>query len=144
MQYSKSGVQLTEGFEGCKLTAYQDQVGKWTIGYGHTQNVFAGQTCTQEQADVWLQEDMEWAVRVVNALVTVPLSQGEFDALVDFTFNLGSGSLQHSTLLRLVNTQQFEAAANEFEKWDHAGGVAVAGLLRRRLGEKAEFQGTAA
>lgn len=139
MQYSKSGVQLTERFEGCKLTAYQDQVGKWTIGYGHTLNVFAGQTCTQEQAEAWLQEDMAWAVRVVNALVTVPLSQGEFDALVDFTFNLGSGSIQHSTLLKLVNAQQFETAAKEFEKWDMAGGKHVAGLLRRRLAEEQEF-----
>jgi len=140
MQYSKSGVALTERFEGCKLTAYQDQVGRWTIGYGHTLGVFPDQTCTQEQAEAWLQEDTEWAVKVVNALVTVPLSQGEFDALVDFTFNLGSGSIQHSTLLKLVNAGQFEAAANEFAKWDMAGGKHVAGLLRRRIAEEQEFQ----
>lgn len=143
IQYSKSGVALTERFEGCKLTAYQDQVGVWTIGYGRTHNVHPGDTCTQEQAEAWLQEDTEWAVRVVNALVTVPLTQGEFDALVDFTFNLGSGSIQHSTLLKLVNAGQFETAAKEFEKWDMAGGKHVAGLLRRRIAEEQEFQQTA-
>jgi lysozyme len=139
VNYSKQGITLTESFEGVRLTAYQDSVGRWTIGYGHTAGVQPGDVCTQEQADEWLQEDMAWAERVVNALVTIPLSQGEFDALVDFTFNLGSGSLQHSTLLSLVNAGDFEAAALEFEKWDHAGGVVVAGLLRRRQAEEAEF-----
>jgi len=143
-QYSKSGVQLTERFEGVKLVAYQDQVGRWTIGYGHTLGVKPGDTCTQEQADQWLQQDMAWAVNCVNALVTVPLTQGQFDALVDFSFNLGYGSLQHSTLLQLVNQGKFSEAANEFEKWDHAGGKVVAGLLRRRDAEKAEFQGSEA
>jgi lysozyme len=140
MQYSKSGVELTEQFEGCKLAAYQDQVGRWTIGYGHTAGVKEGDTCTQEEAEAFLEQDMNWAVNCVNALVTVPLSQGEFDALVDFSFNLGYGSLQHSTLLRKVNDGDLADAANEFEKWDHAGGQVVAGLLRRRIAEKQEFQ----
>jgi GH24 family phage-related lysozyme (muramidase) len=72
--------------------------------------------------------------------VKVALTQGEFDALVDFTFNLGSGNLQSSTLLKLVNEGQFETAAKEFEKWDLAGGKVVAGLLRRRKAEEQEFQ----
>jgi lysozyme len=140
MEYSKQGVALTEQFEGCRLEAYQDIVGRWTCGYGHTSGVTQDTTCTQAQAEAWLQEDMSWAVGVVNALVTIQLSQGEFDALVDFTFNLGSGSLAHSTLLQLVDAGDFTAAALEFDKWDHAGGQVVAGLLRRRQAETAEFQ----
>jgi lysozyme len=139
MNYSKTGIQLTEQFEGVRLVAYQDQVGRWTIGYGHTQGVQAGMVCDQEQAQEWLQNDAAWAERVVNALVKVSLTQGEFDALVDFTFNLGSGSFEHSQLLQLVDQGNFAAAAEEFAKWDHAGGQVVAGLLRRRLAEKQEF-----
>lgn len=139
MKYSKSGLVLTESFEGCRLIAYQDQVGRWTIGYGHTSLVCEGQNCTQKQAELWLIQDVAWAERCVNEHITTELTQGEFDALVDFTFNLGIGSFQHSSLLNLVNERQFASAAKEFEKWDHAGGKEVAGLLRRRLAEKAEF-----
>lgn len=139
MNYSKKGIALTESFEGCRLLAYQDQVGRWTIGYGHTSLVCEGQTCTQKQAELWLIQDVAWAERCVNAHITTEISQGEFDALVDFTFNLGIGSFQHSSLLALVNAGQFAAAAKEFEKWDHAGGKVVAGLLRRRQAEAAEF-----
>lgn len=141
MQYSKSGLQLTERFEGVRLSAYQDTADVWTIGYGHTHQVKQGDTCTIEQAEQWLLEDTEWAVRVVNTLVRVNLTQGEFDALVDFTFNLGSGSFQHSNLLRLINEGNLTDAANEFEKWDKAGGQVVAGLLRRRQAEEQEFRG---
>jgi lysozyme len=139
MSYSKVGLSLTEQFEGCKLEAYLDQVGKPTIGYGHTVGVQMGDTCSQAQAEAWLAQDVEWAVQTVNLYVTIALTQGEFDALVDFTFNLGSGSFQHSQLLVLVDQRNFVAAAAEFEKWSHAGGVVVAGLLRRRLAEEAEF-----
>jgi|SRR5580692_8339885 lysozyme len=140
MNYSKSGLQLTERFEGVRLEAYQDSAGVWTIGYGHTFQVKAGDTCTQFQAEEWLRTDTAWAVSVVTSYVHVPLSQGEFDALVDFTFNLGSGSFQHSELLTLINDGEFEAAAAEFDKWDHAGGKVVAGLLRRRQAEETEFR----
>ena len=139
MTYSKTGIALTESFEGCRLEAYQDQVGRWTIGYGHTLGVSPGQTCTPEQAEAMLEQDIAWAENYVNAEVTVQLTQGEFDALVDFTFNVGSGNLEHSTLLRMVNGNDMEAAAKEFEKWDYAGGVQVAGLLRRRQAEEKEF-----
>jgi len=140
VNYSKSGLQLTEQFEGVRLTAYQDQVGVWTIGYGHTAGVQPGDTCTQEQAEAWLQSDVSWAVQTVNLYVTIALTQGEFDALVDFVFNLGSGSFEHSTLLTLVNQRNFGAAADQFERWDHAGGKVVAGLLRRRQAEEEEFK----
>jgi lysozyme len=140
MKYSKTGLALTERFEGVRLTAYQDQVGVWTIGYGHTAGVQAGDTCTQEQAEAWLAQDVSGAVSVVTSYIHVPLSQGEFDALVDFTFNLGAGSFEHSELLTLINDGELEAAAEQFQRWSHAGGVEVAGLLRRRQAEEQEFQ----
>jgi lysozyme len=95
--------------------------------------------CTQEQAEAWLLEDIALCEQDVNTHVEVPLTQGEFDALVDFAFNLGCGSLNGSTLLRLLNAGDFHGAAAEFEKWDHAGGKVVAGLLRRRQAERTEF-----
>ena len=139
MTYSKSGLALTERFEGCRLEAYQDSTGRWTIGYGHTFNVIKGDVCTQAQAEAWLIGDTAWAEKYVNRHVTTEVTQGEFDALVDFSFNLGVGTFEQSTLLRLVNERQFAAAALEFDKWAHAGGVVVAGLLRRRQAEAAEF-----
>lgn len=139
MNYSENGRKATEGFEGLRLTSYQDSVGVWTIGYGHTSGVHAGMTCTAEQADQWLQEDIQGAVYVVNKVVTVPLNQNQFDALVDFVFNLGSGNFQNSTLLKLLNQGNYQGAANEFPKWNHAGGVVVAGLTKRRNAEMVLF-----
>jgi lysozyme len=139
MQYSSAGLALTKSFEGCKLSAYQDSKGVWTIGFGHTSGVQPGDTCTQEQADVWLMQDIQWAVTVVNSHVTAPLTQGQFDALCDFVYNCGSGNFEHSTLLGLLNSEDYQGAANEFCKWDHAGGVVVPGLLRRRQAEEVEF-----
>lgn len=141
MEYSKQGIELTERFEGCKLVAYLDSNGIPTIGYGHTLGVALGDTCTQAQAEQWLYEDIAWAVSVVNHNVKVQLTQGEFDALVDFVFNVGAGNFGGSTLLRLLNQGDFAGAAEEFEKWHHAGGKDVAGLLRRRLAEEDEFDG---
>lgn len=139
MQYSSNGLHLTEQFEGCKLVSYQDSIGRWTIGFGHTNGVTPGMTCTQSQAEAWLREDIAWAVSEVNKLVKVPISQGEFDACVDFTFNCGCGNFDHSTLLKLINSGDMTHAADEFEKWDKAGGKVVAGLLRRRVAEREEF-----
>lgn len=140
MNYSKSGLDLTERFEGCRLKAYQDSVGVWTIGYGHTKDVRSFDTCTQDQAEKWLQEDVADAVATVNRLVHVALTQGQFDALVDFVFNLGGVDFEHSTLLKMLNAGDFEGAANQFERWSFAGGVKLAGLLRRREAEEAEFK----
>lgn len=139
MQYSKQGLTLTEGFEGCRLVAYQDTVGVWTIGYGHTKGVFPGTSCTQAQAVQWLMDDIAASVANVNAHVHIQLTQGEFDALVDFDFNLGDGALDGSTLLKLVNQGNFTMAAEQFDSWDHAGGKVVADLLRRRGTEVTEF-----
>jgi lysozyme len=139
MTYSKRGISLTEGFEGCRLVAYQDSKGVWTIGYGHTRGVFRGMTCTQQQAEAWLVQDIATAEYTVNRLVKIQLTQNEFDALVDFTFNAGAGNLAASTLLKRVNAGDIAGAADEFHKWDHAGGVELSGLLRRRIAEQELF-----
>lgn len=137
--YSKDGLHLTEMFEGCKLFSYQDSKGVWTIGYGHTFKVGPGMTCTQEQAEAWLREDVLRAANAVNTLVRISLEQSEFDALVDFVFNLGIGNFRDSTLLRLINQNALREAADEFPKWDMCGGQHLAGLRKRRLAEQAEF-----
>ena len=142
MEYSSDGLHLTERFEadgGPRLSAYRDPRGILTIGWGHTAGVVEGQTCTLQGAEDFLQADIAWAQSEVNRLVRVPLSQDEFDALVDFTFNCGAGNFDHSTLLALVNENDMTAAALEFDKWDHCAGQIVAGLLRRRQAETEEF-----
>lgn len=141
MEYSKDGAALTEQFESCRLEAYQDSVGVWTIGWGHTGGIQEGDTCTQEMADQWLQNDIKEAESAVNAHLKVPVNQHIFDSVVDLAFNIGTGNFDGSTLLKDINAGDFKAAVEEFEKWDFAGGKVVAGLLRRRLAEKEEFNG---
>jgi lysozyme len=138
MQYSKTGISLTERFEGVRLSAYYDHFGEvWTIGYGHTRGVVPGMTCTEEQAEEWLMQDTQAAQAVVNNVITVQLDQEEFDALVDFEFN--TGCLRGSHMATLINNKQFIAAAVLFTDYDHAGGMEVAGLLRRRVADEREF-----
>jgi lysozyme len=139
MKYSDKGMALTESFEGLSLTAYRDIVGVWTNGYGNTHGVTPGSTITLKQAVDDLADNLAGAEYVVNKVVTVPLTQGQFDALVDFVFNLGSGAFQSSTLLRKLNLKDYAGASAEFVKWNHAGGVEVKGLTRRRLAEQALF-----
>jgi lysozyme len=124
-----------------QLTAYQDPVGVWTIGYGHTgADVQPGLTITQEQASDLLLQDVAGAVAAVNRLVTVPLTQNQFDALVDFTFNVGQGNLASSTLLRELNAGNTAGAAAQFLVWVYAKGVELPGLVTRRQAEAALFQ----
>lgn len=130
---------LTESFEGCELTAYQDSVGIWTIGYGHTRGVKPGDTCTQAQADAWLAEDIQAVVDQINADLHILITQHEFDALVDFGFNLGTHALEGSTLWKKLNAGDFAGAAAEFPRWDMAGGKHIVGLLRRRKLEQYWF-----
>jgi len=143
MEYSKNGAHLTESFEGLRLTAYPDPAtggAPWTIGYGHTgPDVHPGLTITQEQAEELLMQDTQKAAAAVNAKVTGDITQEEFDALVDFVFNVGAGNFAASTLLKKVNSGDIHGAAAEFEKWDMAAGKHMAGLLRRRHAEAEEF-----
>jgi len=140
MTYSKSGLALTESFEGCRLMAYYDLRGVLTIGYGHTgPEVLPGLQITQADAEALLAADIGFAASCVNTAVTVPLTQPEFDALTDFVFNVGCKAFCGSTMRRLLNEGDYAGAAGQFTAWDHAGGVVVAGLLRRRQAETQEF-----
>ena len=138
---NQAGIDLIKSFEGCKLKAYRDIVGVLTIGYGATgPDVTEGLEITQEEADKRLLADIEQFERGVMRVVKVPLTENQLAALVSFTYNLGIGSLWRSTLLRLLNAGDYEAAANEFPKWDRAGGQPVAGLTRRRKAEQQLFR----
>lgn len=139
LTYSPAGFKLTEQFEGLALQAYQDIAGVWTNGFGNTHHVTPGTSITLQQAQDDLASNIEGAEYVVNRVVVVPLTQNQFDALVDFVFNLGSGNFQSSTLLRLLNQGNYVGAANEFPKWNHSNGQVVAGLTRRRLAEQSLF-----
>jgi lysozyme len=141
-QYSEAGLAMTKAFEGLRLTAYQDVAGNWTIGYGHMgPALLAGMTITQADADALLKADIADAVACVNRAVTEPITQNQFDALVDFCFNAGRGNFLQSTLLRKVNAGDFAGAAAQFGLWVHAGGVVVPALARRRKAEAEMFLG---
>lgn len=143
LQYDRAGLDLTEHSEsdgGPRLVAFWDPTGKlWTCGYGHTHDVTANTTCTPELADQWLLSDVAEAVYAVKMYVTVPLTQDEFDALVDFVFNVGSGNFLHSTMLALINSKDYMGAMHEFQKWNKSGGQVLAGLKSRRAAEAALF-----
>lgn len=140
MKLGSAGLALLKLFEGCRLTAYQDQNGIWTIGYGHTgPEVVEGLVWTQEQADAQLALDASWAATAVMKSLDVMVNQNEFDALTCFTYNVGSGNEAHSTLLRLLNAGNRSGAADEFLKWDHVRQGVSAGLERRCEAERALF-----
>jgi Phage-related lysozyme (muraminidase) len=140
-------VDIEKRSEGCRLTAYPDPGtggAPWTIGYGHIKGVKRGDTCTQAQAEAWLLDDLRISIGAVKGMVHVPLTDGEESALVDFVFNVGAGNLEHSTLLRLVNSGDHLGASQEFGKWNHASGKVLAGLTKRRAAEAEMFLGRVA
>ena len=139
MTYSDAGFALTKQFEGCKLEAYQDSTGRWTIGYGHALDVQPGQKISQEQAERLLRLDVGSVEVWVNKLVKVPLTQGQFDACVDFAYNEGPANFRNSSLLRFLNMNQYVLAADEFSRWVFAGGKKLQGLVDRRAAERALF-----
>lgn len=139
MLISNNGINLIKKFEGLELKAYKDSVGILTIGYGHTHGVKAGDVITGQQADTFLREDVQVAELAVTTNVKVKLTQGQFDALVSFIFNLGAGNFVKSTLLKKLNTGDYAGAADEFGKWVNAGGKPLPGLVKRRAAEKEMF-----
>ncbi|WP_286882069.1 lysozyme [Pantoea sp. UBA5037] len=139
MKVSNNGINLVKRFEGLELKAYRDSVGILTIGYGHTHAVKAGDIITGEQADAFLREDLQVAELTVNTNVKAKLTQGQFDALVSFVFNLGSGNFVKSTLIRKLNAGDYAGAADEFGKWVNAGGKKLPGLVKRRAAEREVF-----
>lgn len=133
------GLELIKDFEGLRLNSYQDAVGVWTIGYGHTRTAGPGQRITDAQATALLREDVANFENAVTQAVQVPMTANQFAALVSFTYNVGSGALNRSTLLRKLNAGDTLGAADEFLRWNRAGGQELAGLTRRRIAERELF-----
>lgn len=145
MKTSQAGINLIKHFEGLRTTAYLDSVGVPTIGYGHTKGVKLGMMITETKAEQLLRDDLEYFENKVMDMVNVNLLQNQFDALVSFTFNLGEGNLKKSTLLKKLNNtvyfrrEELESIADEFLKWDKAGGKPLVGLTKRRIAERMMF-----
>ncbi len=146
MKLSVAGLDLLKKSEGFRGRTYLDVAGLPTIGYGHR---LVHPECypagiTEAQAQVILEWDVHEAEQAVERLVKVSLSQGQFDALVDFAFNLGSGRLATSTLLQNLNAGNYDDAASQLLCWDHAGGQEIEALKARREAEFQLWTGTAA
>ncbi len=137
MRIGQKGIELIKQFEGCKLTSYLCPAGVWTIGYGHTgKDVTDGLSITQEEADALLYDDLYQFEAGVSRLVSeLDITQGMFDALVSFAFNLGLGALAKSTLLKKLKQGAIFDTADEFAKWNKVNGKESAGLIRRREAE---------
>lgn len=138
---TEDGLRLIRRFEGFSAVPYLCPAGYLTVGYGHVvknPNAFR-QPITEDEATEILVLDVAKAEKAVLRLITVPLSDGQFDALVSFTFNLGSGALQRSTLRRKVNREDHAEVPAEFLRWVWAGGKKLKGLIRRREAEAALY-----
>ena len=132
-------LSLIKQFEGCRLKAYTDSVGVWTIGWGHTgKNVHPGMIITQAQADAILIHDLASCEALVSPLITITLSDEQMGAIIDFAYNLGVGDLAKSTLLKKIKSSD-PTASDEFLRWNRAGGRILKGLSDRRAAEQALF-----
>ncbi|MGX8943229.1 lysozyme [Symbiopectobacterium sp. Eva_TO] len=144
MQMSSQGLARIKAFEGIKLNAYHCSAEKWTVGYGHTTGAKAEGVITPAQADTFLRDDIDAVVEELNALITVPVSQNQFDALCSLVFNIGIGAFGTSTLLKKLNEGDYSGAAAEFPKWCHVTvkgkKLPLPGLIKRRQEEKALFE----
>ena len=135
MNTSPKGIALIIEFEGLRLKAYQCPGGVWTIGYGHTAGVKPGMVITEAQAEEYLKADLIAFERYLNGL-GLALNQNQFDALVSFIYNVGTGNFSNSTLLRKVRANpQDNSIMDEFLRWVYSKGRVLPGLQRRRLAE---------
>lgn len=145
MTVNRETLELIKSFEGLELIAYYDPVGVLTIGYGHTNmagppKIVPGMKITAQEASDILMNDLKKYEAAVSKYVKVPLNQNQYGALTSFTYNLGAGNLSKSTLVKKLNKGDYEGAANEFPKWNKAGGRVLKGLTRRRAAEQALFR----
>lgn len=141
---SAAGFKLIAEFEGYRDKAYDDGVGVWTIGYGTIRypngvRVKKGDTCTKEQAEAYKKNDLITFENTVNKIVKVPLTQNQYDALVSLTYNIGAGAISSSTLIKELNKSNYKSAADQFLRWNRAGGRVLPGLTKRREKERALF-----
>ncbi|ELY5938888.1 lysozyme [Cronobacter malonaticus] len=144
MQTSEKGLALIKEFESCQLKAYRCPAGVWTIGYGWTQPVdgkpiSAGMEIDMPTAERLLKSGLVGYENDVMKLVRVKLSQAQFDALVSFTYNVGSRNFSTSTLLKKLNAGDYVGAADEFLRWNKSRGKVLNGLVRRRAAERELF-----
>lgn len=147
MQVSDAGIELIKSFEGFRANAYPDPKSggdPWTVGYGTTKfpsgrPVKKGDYVTPAQAEMYLREDVKKFASSVDALVTVPLKQCQYDAIVSFVYNLGATNFRKSILLKKLNARDYKGAADEFLRWVSPGSSVEAGLRRRRTAERDLF-----
>ena len=140
MRTNRRGIALIQEFESCRLRAYLCPAGVWTVGFGATgPDVYQGLVWTQEQADERFTRDLQRFERDVESLLTFEPTSNEFSAMVSFAYNVGVNALAKSTLLRKFNAGDIEGAANEFLRWNKAGGKVLDGLTRRREAERDLF-----
>ena len=141
MKISQNGIDLIKKFEGCKLYAYRDGVGVLTIGYGHTKNVKAGMAITQQQAEAFLKDDIKPIETLLNGM-GINYTQGQFDALTSWIFNLGQGNFKSSTMYKhIVGKKSDVEITDQMVKWYNAGGRPLIGLKKRRCAEANMFLG---
>ncbi|MBE9117296.1 glycoside hydrolase family protein [Lusitaniella coriacea LEGE 07157] len=138
-QISAEGLELIKTFEGLYLESYQDAVGVWTIGWGNTEGIGPGMTITVAQAEQMLRKELSQFETAVTEYVKVEINENQYAALVAFSYNVGARALYDSTLLKVLNQGQIQEAADQFLRWDKAGGQALLGLSRRRRSERSLF-----
>jgi lysozyme len=140
MKVSEEGKCLIKKFEGCELKAYRCPAGKLTIGYGHVKGVKEGDEWSQSHAEHMLDVELEEYEGYVNDMVTAPLSQSQFDALVAWIYNLGPSNFKKSTLLKVLNEEEYDQVPREIKRWNKANGKVINGLVRRREAEARLFK----
>ena len=145
MRINAETIALVKEFEGCELAAYRDAVGVWTIGYGHSERAplppkpYDGMVITMDQAHKILQDDLTHFGKSVENLISVPVTDNQFGAMVSLAFNIGIGAFGKSTALKRLNAGDYLGAAEAMTWWNKAGGKVMRGLVRRREAERALF-----
>jgi lysozyme len=138
MKVSNSGILLIKKHEGFRNKAYKCPAGVWTIGYGHTSGVREGMIITEAQGEAFLKQDILTAENEVSRQLK-NIGQNQFDALVSFTYNVGTGNFRGSTLLKKIKINPNDSTIRgEFAKWNKGGGTVLPGLTKRR-NEEAEL-----
>ena len=144
MKISRAGIELVKRWEGCRLRAYQDSVGVWTIGYGHTSaagdpKVTPGLKITQQEAeDILVRDLVKYEAAVQKSLTRSP-TQPQFDAMTSLCFNIGPGAFAKSSIVKKFNAGDVQGAANAFLLYNKAGGKVLQGLVNRREDERKHF-----
>lgn len=140
---SENGFEIIREFEGFRALAYLDSAGIWTIGFGtikiNGKPVKRGDICTEDQAEQWLKSDSVWVDACLDKYVTAAVNQNQFDALASLVYNIGETAFKSSTLLAKLNAGDYNAAADNFDRWINAGGKRNQGLVNRRAKEKGLF-----